>query len=129
MYGVMPYNIVMATMTRTASIDMRLTEEEKRLIEQASAATGSRLTTWCINNLINDAKRDLHANAIIRLSDEAFDRFVENLDRPLTEKQQQFLAYQPEWAGPRCHSLALKAPSALSTSPDSTAGNSRSTTG
>lgn len=98
MYGVMPYNIVMATMTRTARIDMLLTEEEKRLIEQASAATGSRLTTWCINNLINDAKRDLHANAIIRLSDEAFDRFVENLDRPLTEKQQQFLAYQPEWA-------------------------------
>ena len=98
MYGVMPYNIVMATMTRPARIDMRLTEEEKRLIEQASAATGSRLTTWCINNLINDAKRDLHANAIIRLSDEAFDRFVENLDRPLTEKQQQFLAYQPEWA-------------------------------
>ena len=98
MYGVMPYNIVMATMTRTARIDMRLTEAEKRLIEQASAATGSRLTTWCINNLINDAKRDLHANAIIRLSDEAFDRFVENLDRPLTEKQQQFLAYQPEWA-------------------------------
>ena len=98
MYGVMPYNNVMATMTRTARIDMRLTEEEKRLIEQASAATGSRLTTWCINNLINDAKRDLHANAIIRLSDEAFDRFVENLDRPLTEKQQQFLAYQPEWA-------------------------------
>ena len=98
MYGVMPYNIVMATMTRTARIDMRLTEEEKRLFEQASAATGSRLTTWCINNLINDAKRDLHANAIIRLSDEAFDRFVENLDRPLTEKQQQFLAYQPEWA-------------------------------
>ena len=91
MYGVMPYNIVMATMTRTARIDIRL-------IEQASAATGSRLTTWCINNLINDAKRDLHANAIIRLSDEAFDRFVENLDRPLTEKQQQFLAYQPEWA-------------------------------
>ena len=89
MYGVMPYNIVMATMTRTARIDMRLTEEEKRLIEQASAATGSRLTTWCINNL---------TNAIIRLSDEAFDRFVENLDRPLTEKQQQFLAYQPEWA-------------------------------
>ena len=37
MYGVMPYNIVMATMTRTARIDMRLTEEEKRLIEQASA--------------------------------------------------------------------------------------------
>ena len=98
MYGVMPYNIVMAPMTRPARIDMRLTEEEKRLIEQASAATGSRLTTWCINNLINDAKRDLHANAIIRLSDEAFDRFVENLDRPLTEKQQQFLAYQPEWA-------------------------------
>ena len=98
MYGVMPYNIVMATMTRTARIDMRLTEEEKRLIEQASAATGSRLTTWCINTLIHDAKRDLHANAIIRLSDEAFDRFVENLDRPLTEKQQQFLAYQPEWA-------------------------------
>ncbi len=98
MYGVMPYNIVMATMTRTARIDMRLTEEEKRLIEQASAATGSRLTTWCINNLINDAKRDLHANSIIRLSDETFDKFVENLDRPLTEKQQQFLAYQPEWA-------------------------------
>ena len=98
MYGVMPYNIVMATMTRTARIDMLLTEDENRLIEQASAATGSRLTTWCINNLINDAKRDLHANAIIRLSDEAFDRFVENLDRPLTEKQQQFLAYQPEWA-------------------------------
>ena len=98
MYGVMPKNFVMETMTRPAPIHMRLTEEQKRLIEQASAATGSRLTTWCINNLINDAKRDLHANAIIRLSDEAFDRFVENLDRPLTEKQQQFLAYQPEWA-------------------------------
>ena len=98
MYGVMPYNIVMATMTRTARIHRPHPQQQKRLIEQASAATGSRLTTWCINNLINDAKRDLHANAIIRLSDEAFDRFVENLDRPLTEKQQQFLAYQPEWA-------------------------------
>lgn len=98
MYGAIPYTIGIVAMTRTDRIDMRLTEEEKRLIEQASAATGSRLTTWCINNLINDAKRDLHANAIIRLSDEAFDKFVENLDRPLTEKQQQFLAYQPEWA-------------------------------
>ena len=84
MYGVMPYNIVMATMTRTARIDMRLTEEEKRLIEQASAATGSRLSTWRSNILIYDANRDLHAIAIIRLSDEAFDRFVENLDWLLT---------------------------------------------
>ena len=51
---------------------MRLTEQEKQLIERASAATGSRLTTWCINNLLADAKRDLHANNIIQLSDEAF---------------------------------------------------------
>lgn len=49
MYGAIPYTIGIVAMTRTARIDMRLTEEEKRLIEQVSAATGSRLTTWCIN--------------------------------------------------------------------------------
>lgn len=45
MYGAIPYTIGIVAMTRTARIDMRLTEEEKRLIEQASAATESRLTT------------------------------------------------------------------------------------
>ncbi|WP_101429322.1 type II toxin-antitoxin system TacA family antitoxin [Bifidobacterium pseudolongum] len=88
----------MATITRTARIDMRLTEQEKQLIERASAATGSRLTTWCINNLLADAKRDLHANDIIQLSDEAFEEFIEHLDEPLTDVQKQFLSYQPEWA-------------------------------
>lgn len=83
---------------RTARIDMRLTKHEKQLIEQASAAAGSRLTTWCVENLVKDAKRDLYINDIIRLSDEAFDQFVEHLDEPLTERQKQFLDYQPEWA-------------------------------
>ena len=98
LYGESPYNSGMTTDRRTARIDMRLTEQEKQLIEQASAATGSRLTTWCVENLIKDAKRDLYITDIIRLSDEGFNQFVEHLDKPLTEKQKQFLAYQPEWA-------------------------------
>lgn len=98
LYGKLPYNTGMATTARTARIDMRLTEHEKQLIEQASAATGSRLTAWCVENLVKDAKRDLYITDIIRLSDEAFNQFVEHLDEPLTEKQKQFLAYQPEWA-------------------------------
>lgn len=102
LYGVLPYNCAMATATRTsqktARIDIRLTSEQRELIERAAALTGSTLTQWTAQQLMQAAQRDIETRARLALESEAFDAFQAALDEPLPAEARQLLARSPQWA-------------------------------
>lgn len=92
----------MATATRTsqktARIDIRLTSEQRELIERAAALTGSTLTQWTAQQLMEAAQRDIETRTRLALESEAFDAFQAALDEPLPAEARQLLARSPQWA-------------------------------
>lgn len=103
LYGVFTYNNGMATTVsrtsqKTARIDIRLTSEQRELIERAASLTGSTLTQWTAQQLMEAAQRDIEARARLALESEAFDAFQAALDEPLPAEARQLLARSPQWA-------------------------------
>lgn len=99
MYGCAPYTAIMATthLPKTSRLEMRLTEEQRARIEHAAALRGTNITQWAVENLLNDANRDITEESIIRLSDRAYDSFVNALNDPMPEPLLQLLKEEPIW--------------------------------
>lgn len=69
----------MAT-TKDARLEMRLSEDHKRLLEQAAALAGQPLTSFAVSHLLEDAQEilDRHRRTTLSAADQK--RFVEILD-------------------------------------------------
>lgn len=90
----------MATITKqkTSRLDIRLTDEQRRLIERAAAVTGSTLTQWTARHLLESARRDIEDATTLRLESQAFDAFLEALDEPAPQAADDLMARDPQWA-------------------------------
>jgi uncharacterized protein (DUF1778 family) len=84
MYGNMPYHDRMSTTAplKNARIEMRVTAEQKKLIERAAALEGRSVTDFTTHLVIEYAEDIVERERIQRMSEEAFDEFVDALDRP-----------------------------------------------
>lgn len=58
----------MATTTRKARLDFRLSDDQKRMIEQAATATGQSVSDFAIANLVQAARRTIDEVTVTRLS-------------------------------------------------------------
>ncbi|MBM6699363.1 DUF1778 domain-containing protein [Bifidobacterium pullorum subsp. saeculare] len=87
----------MANTTKTSRFEMRLTEQQRATIERAAATRGLTLSHWAINNLMDDAHRDIREGNTIYLSDEAYDDFVKALDEPMSPQTAQLLNTPAVW--------------------------------
>ena len=83
----------MAVQTRKERIDIRVTKEEKQLIEKAAAESRLSISSYLISLAVKQAKIDLVKNKTIYLSDEEMLRFYEIINHPseLTEYQKKLL--------------------------------------
>jgi uncharacterized protein (DUF1778 family) len=66
--------------TRTARLEMRLTPEDKLLLEQAAALSGQPLTSFALSSLLEKARTMVANSATITLSRRDMKRFYEILE-------------------------------------------------
>lgn len=90
----------MATKTmnlKSSRLDLRMSQEEKRQIEEAAALNGQNVSQWSIGKLLESARNDiLEANAV-RMTTSAFDRFAELLEHPASPAFTQFSSEKSIW--------------------------------
>jgi len=62
--------------TRNARIDFRLSDDQKRMIEQAATVTGQSLSDFAVANLVQAAQRTIDQATVTRLSMRDRDMFL-----------------------------------------------------
>jgi uncharacterized protein (DUF1778 family) len=70
------------TPLKNARIEIRVTEEQKRTIERAANLEGRTLTDFVSSLTVAQAEEIVEREHVLRLPDEAYDAFVELLNRP-----------------------------------------------
>ena len=71
----------MAT-TKDTRLDVRLPEENKKLIEQAASYLGQSVSAFTVATLIREAEEVVERFGVLRLSDRDRDAFLAALDAP-----------------------------------------------
>lgn len=99
-YGKMTYTIGMATVTsnRTSRLDIRLTAEQRSLIERAVSLKGSTITQWTAQHLLDAARREIEEASSLKLENESFDAFLRALDEPIPAETKELMRREPQWA-------------------------------
>lgn len=72
----------MATALKSNRIEIRLTADQKRTIEQAATISGRSVTDFSVPLLVNEAAEVIRQDRELRMSAQAWDTFNEILDRP-----------------------------------------------
>lgn len=73
------------TRTRARRLEVRTTDADRALIDQAAAASGTDLTSFVIDNLTEAARRVLADRDRFSLADDAADEWDRINDRPARE--------------------------------------------
>jgi len=82
MYGKSPYNHSMSATLKKERLELRLTEEQKRTIEQAATISGRSVTDFSVPLLVDEATEVIRQDRELHMSAEAWEAFNEVLDRP-----------------------------------------------
>lgn len=80
MYTQVPYRKESPMAARTARLEMRLTPEDKEILEQAAALSGQPLTSFALSTLTARARDMIAEQNTITLSRRDIKRFFEILD-------------------------------------------------
>ncbi|MDR0958920.1 MAG: DUF1778 domain-containing protein [Propionibacteriaceae bacterium] len=84
--------------TKTARLDLRLTDEQRHTIERASELAGTSITGWSVSTLMAKAHHDIAENQRTIVADEHWDAFVATLDEPVDPRLNDLLGRTPVWA-------------------------------
>ena len=72
----------MAVLTKNNRIDIRLSDEDKRLIEKAASCFSQSISSYILSVVIRQAKLDLKEYGVITLSKQDSDFILDKLDEP-----------------------------------------------
>lgn len=72
----------MTTALKNDRIEIRLTADQKRTIEQAATISGRSVTDFSVTLLLEEASEVIRQDRELRMSTQAWDLFNEILDRP-----------------------------------------------
>ncbi|MDR1852513.1 MAG: DUF1778 domain-containing protein [Propionibacteriaceae bacterium] len=86
------------THERTSRIDVRLTDAQRQIIEQAAELSGSTLTGWAIPALLDAAHRDIAAAATSSVPAAQWEEFLALLDQEQPEQLTELKARTPVWS-------------------------------
>lgn len=103
LYGVSPYHNPMATTSsraRSARLDLRMTVENREVLNQAAALNGTSLSDYVMSVLIPAARRDLLQHRMLQLAPEAWDDFMTALSEPDNEAAAALRTQVTRWDAP-----------------------------
>ncbi len=84
-------------MSKSSRISLRLTDEQKQLIELAAGINNISVSQWSVDRLCNCARTELYDSQRTVLSAEAFDQLVEDLEQPMDPTLAAFIARKSIW--------------------------------
>jgi uncharacterized protein (DUF1778 family) len=87
--------------SRDARLDLRLPKEARALIAEAAALAGMTLTDYVLGLVVPAARRDVADAGAIRLSREAWEDFLDILDRPDNAELSALRDHRPTWGAAR----------------------------
>lgn len=70
------------TPSRRHRLEVRVTPDQDALIRQAADLEGTTVTTFVLDTVTSKAKRVVKQHQDLILSNDAFDRFIAELDKP-----------------------------------------------
>lgn len=82
---------------KTARLDLRLTEPQKHLIEQAAELSGSTLAGFAISELVDAASNVVARSRSMVLDAQEWEMFVAALDSPDEQAWLELKAMTPVW--------------------------------
>lgn len=83
--------------SKSSRIDLRLTDEQKQLIEAAAGINSISVSQWSVDRLCNCARTELYDSQRTVLSAEAFDQLVEDLEQPMDPTLAAFISRKSIW--------------------------------
>lgn len=83
--------------SKSSRIDLRLTDEQKQLIEAAAGINSISVSQWSVDRLCNCARTELYDSQRTVLSAEAFDQLVEDLEQPMDPTLTAFISRKSIW--------------------------------
>lgn len=86
---------------KDARLDLRLPQETRALIAEAASLAGTSLTDYILNLVVPAARRDVVESKTITLSKQAWDDFLDVLDRPDSSRLAALREDAPAWGAPR----------------------------
>ncbi|WP_175419105.1 type II toxin-antitoxin system TacA family antitoxin [Acidipropionibacterium acidipropionici] len=86
---------------RDARLDLRLPQETRALLDEAASLAGTNLTDYVLGLVVPAARRDVLEARQIRLSHEAWEDFLDVLDRPDSPELAALRDHTPTWGEPR----------------------------
>ena len=89
--------MAVATTEKHCRMDIRLTEPQRRMYEQAASFRGQTLTQWVTSHLDESAEKDILAASTTHLSPDAFDDFCAMLEAPLPDAAKKLLERKAVW--------------------------------
>jgi len=95
---------------KTSRLDLRLTDEQRAVIERAAELSGTTLSGWAVSCLTTTAREQVATANTIVLPAAAFDEFVRMLEEPWdTTAMDEFMARKPVWETPEWDEIRRKA--------------------
>lgn len=87
--------------SRDARLDLRLPQEARALIVEAASLAGASLTDYVLSVVLPTARRDVLESRTIQLSRQAWDDFLDILDRDDNPDLAALRDHAPAWGTPR----------------------------
>nr|WP_300148909.1 DUF1778 domain-containing protein [Propionicimonas sp.] len=87
--------------SKDARLDLRLPKDTRALIAEAAALSGASLTDYVLSLVVPAARRDVLESRAIRLFREAWDDFLDILDRPDNADLAALREHAPQWGTSR----------------------------
>lgn len=82
---------------KTNRIDIRMSDEQKRQIEEAASLSGLSVSQWSLGHLLSIAREEILRSNTISLTTESFDAFAALLDEPADPTFARFAEEKTIW--------------------------------
>ena len=82
---------------KSARLDLRITEDQKREIEAAASLMGISVSQWSVASLLDAARDVFLKQQKTQLSRESFDAFAKALEEPVSDDFLHFMDGSTRW--------------------------------
>jgi uncharacterized protein (DUF1778 family) len=83
---------------KDARLDLRMPAEAREMIEQAARLSGQNLTDYVLNRVLPAARAEILQTRAIQLSHDAWQEFIDIMDRTDNERLAALRQHTPTWA-------------------------------
>jgi len=82
---------------KTARLDLRLTDDQRAVIDQASELAGTTVTGWAVSRLFSAARQEVVDSRVTAVPQAAWEGFLAALDMPWDGRTSELMARTPVW--------------------------------